>query len=68
MSNGKAVIILLLVVLIKKILLHKRSYFPQTYTRCINKIKVELDLSNYATKSDLTITASFSTSKFAGKG
>ena len=29
------------------------SYFPQPYTRSKSKIKVELDLSNYATKSDL---------------
>ena len=29
------------------------SYFPETFTRGKNKIKVELDLSNYATKSYL---------------
>ena len=37
--------------LIKKILLYKISYFPEPYTR--GEKKVELDLSNYATKSDL---------------
>ena len=29
------------------------SYFPQPYTRSKNKIKLELDFSSYATKSDL---------------
>ena len=67
MSNGKDVIILSTVGLIKKILLYKRSYFPEPYTRCINKIKFELDLSNYATKSDLKMATSVNTSKFAEK-
>ena len=29
------------------------SYFPEPYTRSKNNIKVELNLSNYAAKSDL---------------
>ena len=29
------------------------SPFPEKYTRSRNKMKVELDLCNYATKSDL---------------
>ena len=29
------------------------SSFPEPYTHSKNKIKVELDLSNYATKFDL---------------
>ena len=29
------------------------NYFPEPYTHSKNKIKVELDLSNYITKSDL---------------
>ena len=29
------------------------SYFPESYTCSKNKIKVELYLSNYITKSDL---------------
>ena len=65
MSNGKAVIILSTVGLIKKILLYKRSHFPEPYTRCINKIKCELDLSNYATKCDLQMATSVNTSKFS---
>ena len=47
----KTMIIPVRVGLIKKIQLHKMSYFPEPYTRNKNKIKVELDLSNYATKS-----------------
>ena len=30
------------------------SYFAEPFTRSKNKINVELDLSNYATKSNLT--------------
>ena len=29
------------------------SYFPETHTNSKNKIKFELDLPSYATKSDL---------------
>ena len=46
-------IIHLIVGLIKKILLYKMSFFPEPYTRSKNKIKIELDFSDYATKSDL---------------
>ena len=37
----------------KKISLYKMNYFPGPYSYSKNKIKVELDLSKYATKSDL---------------
>ena len=43
----------LAIALIREIFVYKMSYFPEPYTRSQNKIKVELDLSNYATKSDL---------------
>ena len=52
MVNGKVVIIRLIVGLIKKILLHKMSYFPKPYSHNKSKIKVELDFSNYAMKSE----------------
>ena len=52
LSNGKVNIIHVIIGLIK-ILLYKMSYFPEPYTRSKNKIKVELNLCNYATKSDL---------------
>ena len=45
-------IILLTVGLIKGICYIKMSYFPELHTNR-NKIELELDLSNYATKSDL---------------
>ena len=43
------------------------SYFTEPYTRIKNKTKVELDLSNYATKSDLKNTAGIDTSIVAKK-
>ena len=43
------------------------SYFPEPYTRGKNKIKVELDFSNYARKSDLKNVAGADTSKFVKK-
>ena len=53
MLNGKVTIILLTGALIKKILLYKMSYFSESDTCIKNKMKVELDLSNYAIKYDL---------------
>ena len=50
--KGKAIIIPLTVGLLKKISLYKMSYFPKPYSQNKNKIKVELDLSHYATQSD----------------
>ena len=43
------------------------SFFPEPYTRSVNKIKAELDLSNYATKYDLKNVAGVNTSKFSKK-
>ena len=43
------------------------SYFSGPYTRSKNKIKVELDLSNHATKSDLKYAISVDTSDFTEK-
>ena len=51
MLNGKVTITLLTVGLIKKILWYKMCYFPEPHTHSKNKKKVELDLSNYTTKS-----------------
>ena len=65
MSNGKVMITILFAGQIAKILLQKMSYFPNSYTCSKNKEKVELVLSNYATKSDLKNAAGFHTSKFA---
>ena len=63
MSNGKVEIVLSTVGLIKKILLCKMSYFPEPHTNK-NKIEVELDLSNCATKPNLKIATSVDTSQF----
>ena len=52
MRSVSAMIIPLTVRLIKEILLHKVSDFPEPYSRSKNKRKVELDLSSCATKSD----------------
>ena len=49
----------------KKILFYKMSCFPEPFQHTINKIKIELDLDNYATKSDLKSATCFVTSKFA---
>ena len=51
----------------KKISLYKISHFLESYTHSKNKIKVELDLSNYATKSDLKNGTGVDTSNFAKK-
>ena len=59
-------IIPLTVGLMKKILLYKMSYFPEPYTCSKNKLKIELDLSNYATKLDLKNATSIDTSVFIG--
>ena len=48
MSNGKVMIIHLIVGLIKKIQIHKMSYFPDRYNYSKSKLKVGLNLSNCA--------------------
>ena len=43
------------------------SYFPEPHTHSKNKLGVELDLSNYATKSDFKNATGADTSDFAKK-
>ena len=43
------------------------SYFPEPHIHSKVKIEVELDLSNYATKSDLKNATGGDTSDFAEK-
>ena len=50
-----------------KNILNKKSYFPVTYTHTKNKIKVEWNFSNYATKSSSQKATVVGTSKFAEK-
>ena len=65
MSNRKVMIIYLTVGSIKKISLYKMHYFPEPYSYNKNKINVQLDLSNYATKFDLKRATDADTSKFS---
>ena len=60
MLNGKATIILLKVGLIRKTLFPKPKFFG-------GRVKVKLDLSNYATKTDLQNAEGVDTSAFAKK-
>ena len=54
LSNGKDMIIHLIVGLIKKKPHIKMSqYFPKPFRRFRGNINVKVDLSNYATKTDL---------------
>ena len=60
-------IIHLIVGLIKKISLYEMSYFPGPFTHNKNKIKIELDLCNYATKYVLKNAIGINRSDFAKK-
>ena len=52
-SKGKVIIIRLKAGQIKKISSYKMSYYPDPNNYSRDKIKVELDFSNHATKSNL---------------
>ena len=65
MLNGKVTIILLTVGLIKKYSING-EYFSEPKSSG-GRVKVELDLSNYATKADLKNATGVDTSKFAKK-
>ena len=67
MLNEEVTIIVVIVGLIKKIQLYEIIYFPQPHAHSKGNIKVELDLSNYATKSDLKNATSVDTSDFSKK-
>ena len=56
MLNGKTMIIILTVGLIKKT--QMREYFPELKSS-EGRVKVELDLSNYATEADLKNATGF---------
>ena len=60
-------IIHVIVGLIKKILLYKKCYFSEPYTHNKSKIEVELDFSNYETKSGSRNTTAVDTMQFAKK-
>ena len=67
MSNGKAMIIHLIVGWIKKTLYKISQYFPKPYKSFGREFNVKVDLSNYATKTDLKNETGADTSKLAAK-
>ena len=64
MLSGKAIIVFLTIALIKKTWYKRVNIFRNQNLR---GVKVELDLSNYATKADLKTAAGVDTSRFARK-
>ena len=75
MSNGKVMIVHLIVGVIKKDLtkwvwfyrIKMSQYFPRSYKPFAGDINVKVDLSNYATKTDLKNISHVDTSGFALK-
>ena len=63
MSNGKAMIIYLIVGLIKRTLYKMSQYFPRPYGAFGENVKIKLDLSSYTTKLGLKKVAGVDTSK-----
>ena len=67
MSNGKVMIIHLIVGLIKKTLYKMSQYFPKPYEPFGGDINVKVDLSNCATKADIKNISHVDTLSFALK-
>ena len=67
MSNGKLVIINLIVGLIKETLYKMSQYFSKPYKSFAGSINAKVDLSNYATKTDTKNATGADTSKLAAK-
>ena len=67
MLNGKAMIIHLIAGMIKKTLYKMSQYFPKLYKPFGGDINVKVDLSNYATKTDLKKVTGVDMSKLAAK-
>ena len=67
MSNGKDMTIHLIVGLIKRPFIKMTQYFPKPFRRFGCNINVKVDLSNYATKTDLKNVTHVDTSIFARK-
>ena len=64
MSNGKVIIIHLIVGLIKKTLYKMSQYFPKPYEPFGGDINVKVDLSNYATKANIKNISHVDSSSF----
>ena len=67
MLNGKVMIVPLIAGLIKKTLYKMSQYLPKPYEQFGGDINVEVDLSNYATKTDIKNISHVDTSSFALK-
>ena len=67
MSNGKVIIVHLIVGLTKKTLYKMSQYFPKPYKPFGGDINVKVDLSNYATKDDIKNITHVDTSSFVLK-
>ena len=68
MSNGKVMIVRLIVGLIKRHYIKISEYFPKPFNSHFgDSIKVKLDLSNYAAKTDIKNISHVDTSSFALK-
>ena len=71
MSNGNVMIVHLIVGLIKKTqsneCIKMSQYFPKPYEPFGENVKVKVDLSNYATKTDIENISDIDTSSFALK-
>ena len=67
MKNGRVMIILLIVGLIKNTLYKMSQYFPKPCKPFDGDINVKVDLSNYARKADVKNITHVDTSSFALK-
>ena len=67
MSNGKVIVVHLIVGLTKKTLYKMSQYFPKPYKPFGGDINVNVDLSNYVTKADIKNISHADTSNFALK-
>ena len=65
MSSGKGRIVILIVGLIKKISYKNCQYFSKSFKNFGRNINVKIDLSNYATKTDIKNISHVDTSSFA---
>ena len=67
MWNGRDMTVLLIVRLIKRTLYENQSILYQLYKSFDGNINVKVELSNYATKTDLKNVTHLDTSSFAPK-
>ena len=67
MSNGKAIIVVLIVGLIKRSHIKMSQYSPKPFRSFGGNIKIKVDLFDYATKTDLKNVTHVDTSNFALK-